>query len=188
MNYFEYNQETLEVDLKPVQATQHAVGQFTIPRNSITKELIIKVPKEGFKVIAADIDASGTPRSTEYIRDLIGKTVYDKSDCNKFKEMDNLGEPDFDWTLDEPKTRFDEWFDGLGWVTNTQNKYQSEVFDVDSKRRHLYSTIVDPLRAEAYDEALQGNISKSDELDKQRIEARKKIKDENPFPEYPTDL
>ena len=173
MNYFKYNKETLVVSDIPVQATQHAIGQFTIPRNTITDESIIKAHKEGFKVIASDIDVSGTPRATEYIRDLIGKTVYDKSDCNKSKEMDKLGDPDFEWTLEVPKTRFDEWFDGLGWVTNTQNKYQSEVVDVDSKRRYLYSTIVDPLRAEASDEALHGNISKSDELDKQRIEVRK---------------
>ncbi|MGR6833574.1 hypothetical protein [Aliivibrio wodanis] len=188
MIYFKYNKETFVVDLNPTKATHHAVGQFTVPRNAITDESIIKSPKEGFEVIAIDIDVSGTPRATEYIRALIDKTVYDKSDCTNSKLMDKLGEPDFDWTLDKPKTRFDEWFDGLGWVTNTQNKYQSEVFDVDSNRRYLYSTIVDPLRAEAYDEALQGNIDKSDELDKQRIEARKKIKDENPFPEYPTDL
>lgn len=188
MIYFEYNKETLVVLHHPVQATQHAIGQFTIPRNVITDESIIKAPKEGFKVIVIDIDVSGIPRSTEYIRDLIGRTVYDKSDCTKSKRMEKLGEPDFDWTLDEPKTRFDEWFDHLGWVTNTQNKYQSEVLDVDSKRRYLYSTIVDPLRAESSDEALQGSTAKANELDKQRIEARKKIKDENPFPEYPTEI
>lgn len=188
MIYFKYNKETLEVDHNPVQAHQHAIGQFIIPINAITDKSIIKAHKEGFRVIAADIDENGKPHSTEYILDLIGKTVYDKLDCNKSQKMEKLGEPDFGWTLEVPKTRFDEWFYELGWVTNTQNKYQSEVFDVDSKRRYLYSTIVDPLRAEAYDEALQGNIDKSDELDKQRIEARKKIKDENPFPEYPADL
>ncbi|XDF79219.1 hypothetical protein AAFX60_019170 [Aliivibrio fischeri] len=188
MIYFKYNKETLVVEHGLVRATQHAVGQFSIPIDAITDASIIKTHKEGFKVIAADIDENGKPHATEYIRNLIGKTVYAKSDCNKSKCMDNLGEPDFEWTLDKPKTRFDEWFDGLGWVTNTQNKFQSEVLDVDSKRRYLYSTIVDPLRAESIDEALQGNTEKANELDKQRIEARKKIKSENPFPEYPTDL
>lgn len=188
MLYFTYNKETFVVDETPRKATQHAVGQFTIPRNTITDESIIKAPKEGFKVIASDIDKNGKPHATEYIRDLIGKTVYDKSDCNNSKVMEKLGEPDFDLTFDKPKTRFDEWSDVDGWVTNRQNKYEAELFEVDSMRRHLYSIIVDPLRAEAYDEALQGNIGKSNELDKQRIEARKKIKDENPFPEYPTEL
>ncbi|MDD9158299.1 hypothetical protein PVK64_19225 [Aliivibrio sp. S4TY2] len=187
MKYMNWCKETKVVNLNPLDAVFRG-GLYHLPTSSITDFGLVLPFKDGFKVAVDVIDDSGNPLSTKYILDLVGKTVYDKSNCSKSQVIDKLGEPDFEWTLDTPKTRFDEWVNNFGWVTNIQNKFQSEVLDVDSKRRYLYSTIVDPLRAESSDEALQGNIVIASELDKQRIEARKKIKDENPFPEYPTEL
>ncbi|MBF4354464.1 phage tail protein, partial [Vibrio anguillarum] len=74
-------------------------------------------------------------------------TTYLKSDCTQQKEFDDKTLVTDDYTLDVPKSRFDEWINNE-WVTNLQNQYQAQVQQVTDKRAYLYLD-VDRLRAEA---------------------------------------
>lgn len=112
-------------------------------------------------------------------------TAYLKSDCTQQKEFDDKTLVTDDYTLDAPKSRFDEWIDSA-WVTNLQNQYQAQVQQVTDKRYGLYLD-VDRLRAEAKSVLeIEGDEAKAEEYRLQANALYLKIRDENPWPEAPT--
>ncbi|CAH8235032.1 phage tail protein [Vibrio aestuarianus] len=114
-------------------------------------------------------------------------TAYLKSDCTKQKEFDDYTLVTDDYTLDAPKTRFDEWIDSV-WVTNLQNQYQAQVQQVTDKRAYLYLD-VDRLRAEAKSVLeIEGDEAKAEEYRLQANALYLKIRDENPWPVNPETL
>ena len=111
-------------------------------------------------------------------------TAYLKADCTQQKEFDDKTLVTDDYTLDVPKTRFDEWINE--WVTNLQNKYQAQVQQVNDRRAYLYLD-VDRLRAEFKSVIeIEGDEAKAEEYRLQANTLYLKIRDENPWPEAPT--
>ncbi|MBF4227561.1 phage tail protein, partial [Vibrio anguillarum] len=92
-----------------------------------------------------------------------------------------------DYTLDVPKSRFDEWINNA-WVTNLQNQYQAQVQQVNDRRAYLYLD-VDRLRAEANSVLeIEGDEAKAEEYRLQANALYLKIRDENPWPVNPETL
>lgn len=120
-------------------------------------------------------------------------TAYLKSDCTQQKEFDDKTLVTDDYTLDVPKTRFDEWI-AESWVTNLQNQYQAQVQQVTDRRAHLYLD-VDRLRNEALsviEVEVEGDEAKAkakaQEYKQQATALYLKIRDENPWPVNPETL
>ncbi|GIB70490.1 phage tail protein [Vibrio cholerae] len=106
---------------------------------------------------------------------------YLKSDCTKKKYFDDKTLVTADYTLDVPKTRFDEWINDE-WVTNLQNQYQAQVQQVNDRRAYLYLD-VDRLRAEATSILeIDGDSVKAEDYRMQANALYLKIRDENPWP------
>ncbi|OEE50514.1 hypothetical protein A1QU_10760 [Vibrio anguillarum] len=111
-------------------------------------------------------------------------TAYLKVDCTKKKEFDDKTLVTDDYTLDVPKTRFDEWIDD-SWVTNLQNQYQWQVAQVADRRAYLYLD-VDRLRAESKSVIeIEGDEAKAEEYRLQANALYLKIRGENPWPVNP---
>lgn len=148
--------------------------KWNAPRNSVQLETL--PDKKGFAVVLnKDLTA------TEYIIDHREKTIYNTANFAESKQVDELGEIKEGWTLDKPTTEFDTWINDA-WVTDTQAEFEANINNVDSTRRSLYSSMVDPLISEANIERLQGNEEAAVELENQAIAAREKIRTENPWP------
>ncbi|MBF4256901.1 phage tail protein [Vibrio anguillarum] len=114
-------------------------------------------------------------------------TTYLKSDCTQQKEFDDKTLVIDDYTLDVPKSRFDEWINNA-WVTNLQNQYQAQVQQVNDRRAYLYLD-VDRLRAEANSVLeIEGDEAKAEEYRLQANALYLKIRDENPWPVNPETL
>lgn len=110
--------------------------------------------------------------------------AYLKSDCTQQKEFDDKTLVTDDYTLDAPKTRFDEWINDE-WTTNLQNQYQAQVRQVTDKRAYLYLD-VDRLRSEAISVIeLEGDEAKAEEYRLQANALYMNIRDENPWPVNP---
>ncbi|MBU2910039.1 hypothetical protein [Vibrio splendidus] len=139
--------------------------------------------KEGFAVIAT-FDENGRPIGSTYIEDNRDKTVYDQSNCIKSEKVTELGLILDGWTLEEPKTKFDEWIDDA-WVTNKSNQHIAEYNQVDNVRRSQYVQMCDPLFAEANIKRLQGFEDDARAIEAQALAARDKIQTENPWPTPP---
>ncbi|HAS3559448.1 TPA: phage tail protein [Vibrio cholerae] len=108
-------------------------------------------------------------------------TAYLKSDCTKQKEFDDKTLVTDDYTLDIPKTHFDEWIDEA-WVTNLQSQHQAQVQQVNEIRAYLYLD-VDRLRAEATSILeIDGDAVKAEHYRMQANALYLKIRDENPWP------
>lgn len=88
------------------------------------------------------------------------------------------------WTDKLRKTTFDRWIDG-NWVTDHRAKYIADFDLVDSCRRSLYFSMVDPLISEANIKRLQGKDAEAIELEQQAMAAREKIQFDNPWPAVP---
>ncbi|EOW9436654.1 phage tail protein [Vibrio cholerae] len=116
------------------------------------------------------------------IKELYSKvTAYLKSDCTTQKEFDDKTLVTDDYTLDIPKTRFDEWIDEA-WVTNLQSQYQAQVRQVNDIRAYLYLD-VDRLRAEATSILeIDGDAVKAEDYRMQANALYLKIRNENPWP------
>ncbi|MDE1235768.1 phage tail protein [Vibrio aestuarianus] len=111
-------------------------------------------------------------------------TAYLKSDCTQQKEFDDKTLVTDDYTLDVPKTRFDEWINEA-WVTNLQNQYQAQVQQVTDKRAYLYLD-VDRLANEGKRILeIEGDEAKAEEYRLQANALYLKIRDENPWPTPP---
>ncbi|OXX22072.1 hypothetical protein [Vibrio sp. V08_P9A1T1] len=111
-------------------------------------------------------------------------TAYLKADCTKQKEFDDKTLVTDDYTLDVPKTRFDEWIDNA-WVTNLQNQYQAQVQQVTNRRAYLYLD-VDRLRSEATSVLeIEGDEAKAEEYRLQANALYLKIRSDNPWPTPP---
>ncbi|MDQ2196302.1 phage tail protein [Vibrio sp. B4-12] len=111
-------------------------------------------------------------------------TAYLKVDCTKKKEFDDKTLVTDDYTLDDPKTRFDEWIDD-SWVTNLQNQYQAQVQQVTDKRAYLYLD-VDRLANEGKRILdIEGDEEKAEEYRLQANALYLKIRSENPWPTPP---
>lgn len=114
-------------------------------------------------------------------------TAYLKSDCTQQKEFDDKMLVTNDYTLDVPKSRFDEWINNA-WVTNLQNQYQAQVQQVNDRRAYLYLD-VDRLRNEALSVVeFEGDEAKAEEYRLQANALYLKIRDENPWPTPPETL
>lgn len=71
-------------------------------------------------------------------------------------------------------------------IRNANDEYQEMFNRVDDARRGLYTTMVDPLFAEANVKALMGAAAAEiDELNTQALAARQKIQTDNPWPVAP---
>ncbi|TYC88998.1 phage tail protein [Vibrio anguillarum] len=111
-------------------------------------------------------------------------TAYLKSDCTQQKEFDDKTLVTDDYTLDVPKTRFDEWINDE-WMTNLQNQYQAQVQQVADKRAYLYLD-VDRLRNEALSVIeVESDEAKAEEYRLQANALYLKIRSENPWPTPP---
>ncbi|MGF1764921.1 hypothetical protein [Aliivibrio kagoshimensis] len=178
--YYPVNPLTKEV-LEPVLA-EYRGGIHHIPKDALQAKPL--EPKNGFAVIAV-LDESGKAINSEYIEDHRGVTIYDESNGSHSEVVSELGPVKDGFILDKPTTQFDQWINNT-WVTNLQNQYESEYNRVDDARRALYTTMVDPLFAEANVKALMGAAtSEIDELNTQALAARQKIQTDNPWPVAP---
>jgi hypothetical protein len=111
-------------------------------------------------------------------------TTYLKADCTQQKEFDDKTLATDDYTLDAPKSRFDEWINDE-WVTNLQNQYQAQVQQVTDKRAYLYLD-VDRLRAESKSVIeIEGDEVKAEEYRLQANALYLKIRSDNPWPTPP---
>lgn len=107
-------------------------------------------------------------------------TAYNK-ETKQPKEFDDKYLVADDYTLLNPATQFDEWIDNA-WVTNEQAKYESQVQQVYTNRRHLYAN-VDALRSEAaMIRMVEQDESKAADYERQAKDLYLKIRDENPWP------
>lgn len=114
-------------------------------------------------------------------------TAYLKLDCTQQKEFDDKTLVNEEYTLDVPKTRFDEWINEE-WVTNLQNQYQAQVQQVTDRRAYLYLD-VDRLRNEATSVLeIEGDEAKAEEYRLQANALYLKIRDDNPWPVNPETL
>ena len=119
------------------------------------------------------------------IEDNRDKTIYNRLDCFTSEMIREIGPIKTGWTVIEPATLNDEWINGA-WVTNLQNQYESDYNRVDDSRRSLYTTMVDPLFAEANVKVLMGAAAAEiNELNTQALAARQKIQTDNPWPVAP---
>ncbi len=110
-------------------------------------------------------------------------TAYNKETLES-KLFDDASLVTDDYTLEKPSTQWDEWIVDA-WVTNESNKYIAEYDRVDDKRRGLYTIMCDPLKMEALDLIDLGKNEEAAQLKQQAIAAKKKIKEENPWPTPP---
>ncbi|MPX98032.1 hypothetical protein EHW61_15465 [Salinivibrio sp. VYel6] len=183
MQYWQIDPVTHEVSA-PVKA-EYRGGMYHIPKSALTVEPLAH--KEGFAVVAT-FDENGNPAGSEYIEDLRGVVIYDKTDCTHSETVSELGEIKAGFTTEKPATRFDEWINDR-WVTNESDLYIANYNAVDNARRAAYSRIVAPLTEEAYIKRhlikTEAAIAEADELEKQALAARRKIQAENPWPEPP---
>ncbi len=70
-------------------------------------------------------------------------------------------------------------------VRNANDDHQERFNHVDDTRRALYTTMVDPLFAEANIKRLQGGTQEVTELETQALAARAEIQQKNPWPIAP---
>lgn len=112
-------------------------------------------------------------------------TAYNKK-TKQPKEFGDKTLVDDDYTLEKPTTQYDEWLNNA-WVTNEQAQYEAQVNQVDATRRALYLN-VDALRNEAAMIRLtESDDAKADDYDEQAKELYLKIREENPWPDAPTE-
>lgn len=145
---------------------------FIIPKNCT----LIEPPKakQGFAVKLVNDE-------WEQWTDHRHKVIYNKENGLDSKLVTELGDIETEWTLTPPVTQYDKWVDDA-WVTDEQALFEAKIIEVDSTRRSLYSSMVDPLISEANIERLQGNEEAAVELETQALAAREKIRTENPWP------
>jgi hypothetical protein len=166
---------------KEIMGEYDAQSKWNIPRNAMTEQPL--QPKQGFAVVAV-FDDSGKPIDSEYIEDHRGTTIYDESDCTKSEVVSELGSIKEGFTPDKPLTEFDERIDGK-WVTNESNKYIAKYNEVDSLRREIYTTLINPLELEALRKERAGETALANEYFKQADAATEKMKQDHPLPETP---
>lgn len=174
--YWLWNKETKTVVHKAIKA-QFRAGQYHIPRSALRVEP--KPDVKGFKVVV--VLEGDFPKGTEYVEDHMGKVIFDKSNCIKSKKVKEFGPILDGWTLEEPKTEFDEWINDC-WVTNQSNKYIAEYDQVDSARRAAYRNVSDPLYIEAMRNKESGLMNDAADFKKQADAAVELIKAEFPWP------
>ena len=110
-------------------------------------------------------------------------TAYHKQ-THESKVFDDASLVTDDYTLNVPKTRFDEWTNDE-WLTNLQNQYQAQVQQVTDRRAYLYLD-VDRLRNEGTSVLeIEGDEAKAEEYRLQANALYLKIRSENPWPTPP---
>lgn len=113
MKYWTINKVTREV------IGSGEADKWNMPRNVLLIEPL--PPKEDFAVIATT-DLKGT----EYVADHRGKIIYNKDNLHESKQVEDLGEIEDSWTLEQPTTDFDEWIDGA-WVLSNLKAFNGEI-------------------------------------------------------------
>lgn len=181
-HYYNYNKDTLIVNQTPLSANCYsAIPEF--PKNALLTAPL--PPKEGFAVRVCEFK-DGRPTSTEYVIDNRGKNIFHTEFPSLSKRMEELGDLEDGWTLLAPSTPYDEWNKLKGWVTNRQNKYESDLEKVREIRELLYTQIVDRLNNEAkMIRRVEGNEAKAAEYEAQADAAYLKIRADNPWPVAP---
>ena len=177
--YWTVDPKTSEVSLIE-QFAQCRGGIAHVPANSLTTEPL--PAKQGFAVVAFD-DLKGS----QYIEDHRGKTIYNKSDCTKLKNIFELGPIEKDWTLKVPLSQFDEWVYGQ-WVTNNKKRYENNYKQIDANRRTKYTKRVRPYLEEAQIKKYQGLEDDYQALLDKAAAERVIIQEEEPWPEMPEDI
>lgn len=86
------------------------------------------------------------------------------------------------WTQVSESRRENETYNSGKWELDESAKYISEYNAVDEARRHLYSTMCDPLRREAEVKTEDGELVEASDLIAQARAARVKVQTENPWP------
>lgn len=114
-------------------------------------------------------------------------TAYSK-ETKESKQFDDKTLVMDDYTLTKPPHQFVIWSEALDdWQVDTQAKYEAEVERVSAIRESLYVKIVDRLNNEAkMIRRVEGNEAKAAEYEVQADAAYKKIREDNPWPEMPT--
>ncbi|CAM3934041.1 hypothetical protein [Vibrio aquimaris] len=166
---------------KEVIGEYDAQSKWNVPRNAMIEQPL--PPKQGFAVVAV-FDESGKAIDSEYVEDHRGATIYDESDCTKSIVVSELGRIKVGFTTDKPLTEFDERINGA-WVTNESNKYIAEYNAVDTRRREIYTTVINPLELEALRKERAGESELANEYFKQADAATEEMKQAHPFPEPP---
>ncbi len=98
-----------------------------------------------------------------------------------------MGEIEDGWTLTQPPHQYVTWSEELSdWQVDTQAKYEAELQQVANTRESLYVQIVDRLNNEAkMIRRVEGDEAKATEYEVQADEAYLKIREDNPWPEFP---
>ncbi|MBD1572074.1 hypothetical protein HC725_02115 [Vibrio sp. S17_S38] len=145
---------------------------FTLPDN----HTYVEPPKlkEGHAVRLVETEWA-------YIADFRDSIIYDCTDATHSEVVQELGEIKEGFTLEQPKTQYDEWIN-QAWVTNKENQYIGDFNQVDDDRRQLYIRVCDPLIAEANIKRLQGFESEVSDIETQVLAARVEIQNSNPWP------
>ena len=145
---------------------------FTLPDN----HTYVEPPKlkEGYAVRLVETEWT-------YIADFRGSIIHDCIDATHSEIVQELGDIKEGFTLEQPKTQYDEWID-QAWVTNQENQYIGDFNQVDENRRQLYIRICDPLIAEANIKRLQGLEGEASDIETQALAARVEIQNSNPWP------
>ncbi|HBV77647.1 MULTISPECIES: hypothetical protein [Vibrio] len=145
---------------------------FTLPEN----HTYIKPPKskDGFAIRLVDDE-------WQAIEDFRDRIIYDCADATRSEVVQELGKIKAGFTLEEPKTQYDEWVNQK-WITNQENLYINNFNMVDDKRRQLYATVCDPLIAEANIKRLQGFEGEAKDIEAKVLAARLEIQNSNPWP------
>lgn len=174
MKHWTINKETREI------IGSGDTDKWNMPRNVLLVEPL--PPKEGFAVVA-NADLSGT----EYIADHRDKTIYNKSNPLKSKQVKDLGDIEEGWTLTQPPHQYVTWSEALDdWQVDAQAKYEAEYQQVNDTRESLYVQMVDRLNNEAkMIRRVEGDEAKAAEYEAQADAAYKKIRADNPWPELP---
>ncbi|MGR5363602.1 hypothetical protein ACPV54_22260 [Vibrio mediterranei] len=90
-----------------------------------------------------------------------------------------------EYTVKKPVTQWDEWIND-SWVTNLSNKYIHDYAQVDAIRSGLYTQLTDPLESKLARKQRQGKTDEVQVLSDRINELEAKIKEENQYPEAPT--
>lgn len=181
--YYTYNKETLVVNQKGISTTLRQ-AQPEYPRDALLIKPLLE--KEGFVVRVCDFE-NGRPTSSEYVRDLRGKVIYNKANPLGSKQVKDLGEVEEGWTLNKPSSQYVTWNEELDdWETDTQAQYEAEVQQITNTRESLYVQIVDRLNNEAkMIRRVEGDEAKAAEYEAQADAAYLKIRADNPWPDAP---
>lgn len=182
--HFETGEYLREVDaVKNIKSKGYMIPPYHTP--TAPKSLLSKNQYHAFLDDNDNVPRDYNNGAWEVKDRFIKVTAYNK-ETKQPKEFDDKSLVTDDYTLLKPSTQFDEWINDA-WVTNEQAQYEAQVQQVDATRRALYLN-VDALRNEAaMIRAVEADETKAADYDEQAKALYLKIRDENPWPEPPSE-